>query len=87
MTSSVHPCRGLAWWYGPERSRLSARCPEPGAGAPPTVGRKERAVEIGRPVKTRIVEPLEDPVPKEAPREPAPEPTPQEPAPAGAPGP
>jgi hypothetical protein len=44
-------------------------------------------VEIGRPVRTRIVEPVEDPVPKEAPTEPVPEPTPQEPAPAGAPAP
>ena len=48
--------------------------------APPTVGGKECAVEIGRPVRTHIVEPLEDPVPKEAPVEPV-EPTP-EPAPA-----
>jgi hypothetical protein len=56
-------------------------------GAPPTGGRKEGAVEIGRPVRTRIVEPVEDPVPKEAPTEPVPEPTPQEPAPAGAPAP
>ena len=39
-------------------------------------------MEIGRPLRTRIVEPLEDPVPKEAPTEPVPEPTPQEPTPA-----
>ena len=44
-------------------------------------------MEIGRPVRTRIVEPLEDPVPKEAPAEPAPDPAPQEPEPAGAPAP
>jgi hypothetical protein len=31
-------------------------------------------MEIGRPVKTNIVEPLEDPVPAEAPQEPTPEP-------------
>jgi hypothetical protein len=62
----------------------------PCAGCPGRLrpaGRKERAVEIGRPVRTRIVEPLEDPVPKEAPTEPVPEPTPQEPAPATAPTP
>jgi len=44
-------------------------------------------MEIGRPVRTRIVEPLEDPVPKEAPTEPVPEPTPDTPAPATAPTP
>ena len=55
--------------------------------APPAVGGKERAVDIGRPVRTHIVEPLEDPVPKEAPVEPekpvepTPEPAPAAPAP------
>ena len=43
-------------------------------------------MEIGRPVRTRIVEPLEDPVPKEAPAAPAVEPAAPEPVPAGAPG-
>jgi hypothetical protein len=62
----------------------------PMAGCPGALrrgGGKERAVEIGRPVRIRIVEPLEDPVPKETPSEPAPEPIPQEPSPAGAPPP
>ena len=36
---------------------------------------RERAMEIGRPVRTHIVEPLEDPVPRESPTEPVPEPT------------
>jgi len=44
-------------------------------------------MEIGRPVKTRIVEPLEDPVPKEAPVEPVPESTPEAPAPPAVPTP
>ncbi len=35
---------------------------------------KERAMEIGRPVRVHIVEPLEDPVPRESPTEPVPEP-------------
>ncbi len=52
----------------------------PVPGAPPTAGGKERAMEIGRPVRTHIVEPLEDPVPREAPVEPVPEPTPEAPA-------
>jgi len=44
-------------------------------------------MEIGRPVKTRIVEPLEDPVPREPPAEPATEPAREEPAPAVTPTP
>ena len=44
-------------------------------------------MDVGRPVRIRIVEPVEDPVPREAPAPPAPEPTPAEPVPAGAPAP
>ena len=44
-------------------------------------------MQIGRPVRIQIVEPLEDPVPTEVPPAPAPKPTPDEPAPAVAPAP
>jgi len=53
------------------------RAPWQRAAAP----REDAAMEIGKPLKKIVVEPIRDPVPQRAPK-PAPEPAPSRPAPA-----
>jgi hypothetical protein len=60
--------------------RTTWRAAAAGGAIPPGAKKGERALEIGKPVKKIVVEPIRNPVPERTPK-PAPEPAPERPEP------
>jgi hypothetical protein len=67
--------------HPPGRDVRTSYRPAAVGDAIPSGARKERPMEIGKPLRKIVVEPIRNPVPERAPK-PAPDPAPTRPAPA-----